>query len=333
MDLTTTYLGLTLKNPLIISSSRITGELRPIEQCIRHGAAAIVLKSIFEEQLLLKAEAKIRANKENEAYFWFPEAKEMIVNLSKEANLDNYLHFVANVKKIAGEVPVISSINCHTADQWPHFAKKIEEAGADALELNISIFPFNNSMSCSEIEKRYVEIVKTVKKNVSIPVSVKLSPYFTNLCTLASNLVEAGAGGLVLFNRFFRPDIDIETEKVVTEDNWSTPEEMLVPMRWIALMTGNKLPCDLAASTGVHYYTGVIKQLLAGAKAVQLCSTLYINGIPYIEEILEGLHEWMKKHGYNSVDEFRGHSVGYQTSDAAFERIQYMKRNFDKELF
>ncbi len=333
MNLTTKYLGLTLKNPLIISSSRLTGELRTIEQCIRHGAGAIVLKSIFEEQLLLKAEAKIRANKENEAYFWFPEAKEMIVNLSKEAHLDNYIRFVENVKKVSDDVPVISSINCHTAEEWPVFAKKIEEAGADALELNISIFPFNNSMTCGEIEQRYIDIVKNVKKNVSIPVSVKLSPYFTNLCTIASDLVKAGVEGLVLFNRFFRPDIDIETEKVVTEDHWSTPEEMLVPMRWIALMTGNQLPCDLAASTGVHYYPGVVKQILAGAKAVQLCSTLYINGIPYIEEILEGLQEWMKKHNYESVDEFRGNSLGYQTTEAAFERIQYMKRNFDKEVF
>ncbi len=329
MDLSTTYMGLKLKNPLIISSSRITGELRTIDQCIRHGASAIVLKSVFEEQLTLQAESKLRQSKDNDAFYWFPEAKEVIVNLSKEAHLEQYLKFVENAKKLTGEIPLLSSINCHTAEGWPVFAKKIEEAGADAIELNISIFPFNNSMTCRQIENRYVEIVKNVKSEVKIPVSVKLSPYFTNLCSIASDLVNAGVQGLVLFNRFFRPDIDVDTMKVMTDDQWSTPEELNVPLRWIALMTGNNLPCDLAASTGVHYHTGVVKQILAGAKAVQLCSTLYINGIPFINNILKGLEEWMKQHGFDSLDRFRGKSLDYQTTEASFERIQYMKRNFD----
>jgi dihydroorotate dehydrogenase (fumarate) len=329
MDLSTTYMGLKLKNPLIISSSRITGELRSIEQCLRHGASAIVLKSIFEEQLTLQAESKLRQSKDNDAFYWFPEAKDVIVELSKEAHLEQYLKFVENAEKIAGDIPVIASINCHTAEGWPSYAKRIEEAGASALELNISIFPFNNSMTCDQIENRYVEIVKNVTNEVDIPVSVKLSPYFTNLCTIASNLVNAGVKGLVLFNRFFRPDIDVDTMKVITDDQWSTPEELNVPLRWIALMTGNNLNCDLVASTGVHYHTGVVKQLLAGAKAVQLCSTLYINGIPFIANLLNGLEEWMKQHKFENIEQFRGKALDYQTTEASFERIQYMKRNFE----
>ncbi len=333
MDLSTTYMGLKLKNPLIISSSHITGEIKSIKECLRHGAAAIVLKSIFEEQLTLQAEAKLRQSKDNDAYFWFPEAKEVVVNLSKQAQFDRYLRFVSEVKKEAGTIPVIFSINCHTAGGWPLFARKIEEAGADALELNISIFPFNNSMTCMAIENRYMEIVQQVLANVSIPVSVKLSPYFTNLCTISSGLVQQGVKGLVLFNRFFRPDIDIETQKVVTDDQWSSPEEMAIPMRWIALMTGNKLPCDLVASTGVHYHTGIIKQLLAGAKAVQLCSTLYINGIPFLSDLLISLKTWMSQNNYESIEAFRGKALDYQTTEAAFERIQYMKRNFENTAF
>jgi len=331
MDLSTNYMGLKLKNPLIISSSRITGELKTIEQCAKYGAAAIVLKSIFEEQLSLQAEAKLRNSNDNDAFYWFPEAKEVVMNLTKEAHLEQYIQFLQNLKNTI-DIPLISSINCHTTEQWPIFAKSIEEAGANALELNISIFPFSNKMNCTEIENRYVEIVSEVKKHVHIPVSVKLSPYFTNLCTIASRLVNEGVEGLVLFNRFFRPDIDIETQKVITEEHWSSPEEMSIPLRWIALMTGNGLPCDLAASTGVHYHTGVIKQILAGAKAVQLCSTLYINGIPFIETILNGLTEWMKKYKFDSLSEFRGKSLDYQTTEVSFERIQYMKRNFEKMM-
>jgi dihydroorotate dehydrogenase (fumarate) len=175
----------------------------------------------------------------------------------------------------------------------------------------------------------YFDILKEVKKHVTIPVSVKLGYYFTNLCSVATRLVEEGADGLVLFNRYFRPDIDIDTLKVMPDTHMSLPEELNVPMRWIALMTGNSLPCDLAASTGVHHYDGVVKQILAGAKAVQLCSTLYLNGIPHIEEILKGLEEWMRAHRFNSIEDFRGRSLEEQTIDASFERIQFMRKDYE----
>ncbi len=332
MDLSTTYMGLKLKNPIIISSSRISGEVETIRQCISYGASAVVLKSIFEEQMSLRAEARLKQSKENEAYYWFSEAREYILNLSKEAVLDHYLQFVKTTKAIDASVPIISSIHCKSADNWPKYAREIEKAGADALELNISIFPFNNSMSGIEIEDLYVKILEKVKQEVSIPVSIKLGPFFTNLCTLIRRLVDGGVDGLVLFNRYFRPDIDIESLKVVSREHFSSPEEMSLPLRWIALLSGNKVSCDLVASTGIHYDTALIKQILVGARAVEVCSTLFQNGIPHIAKMLEGLEDWMKKHNFEKLDDFRGKSLDYQTTDARFERIQYMKRNFE-EIF
>jgi dihydroorotate dehydrogenase (fumarate) len=332
MDLSTTYMGLKLKNPVIISSSRLTGDLETIRQCISYGAGAVVLKSIFEEQMHLRVEARMKQSKENEVYFWYSEAREKVMNLSKEAILEHYLEFVKAAKKLDTTVPIISSIHCKSADIWPRYARKIEDAGADALELNISIFPFNNSMTSLEIEDLYIKILKTVKQEVNIPVAIKLGPFFTNLCTITNRLVDAGVDGLVLFNRYFRPDIDIETLKVVSREHFSSPEEMSLPLRWVALLSGHNIPCDLVASTGIHYDTSLIKQILVGAKAVEICSTLFQNGIPHLAKILEGLESWMKKHNFEQLDDFRGKSLDYQTTDARFERIQYMKRDFE-EIF
>ncbi len=332
MDISTTYMGLKLKNPVIISSSRISGDLETIRQCISYGAAAVVLKSIFEEQMSLRVEAKLKQGNENEVYFWYSEAKEKVLDLSKEAILEHYLQFVKAAKSIDTSIPIISSIHCKSADNWPKYAREIEKAGADALELNISVFPFNNSMTSIEIEDLYVRILETVKKEVNIPVSIKLGSFFTNLCTIINRLVAAGVDGLVLFNRYFRPDIDIDTLKVVSREHFSSPEEMSLPLRWIALLSGHHIPCDLVASTGIHYDTALIKQILVGAKAVEICSTLFQNGIPHIAKILEGLEEWMRKQHFETLDDFRGKSLDYQTTDARFERIQYMKRDFE-EIF
>ncbi len=321
-------MGLELKNPLIVSSSRLTGDIKTIMHCVDAGAGAIVLKSLFEEQIRLEAESKLRGSKDSELYYWFPEAKDHVVGLFVEANLENYLGFISDIKRNT-DIPVISSINCISNEEWPKFATAIEEAGADAIELNIAIFPFAATHHCGEIEALYVDILKEVKKHVSIPVSVKLGYYFTNLCAVANNLVEAGVDGLVLFNRYFRPDINIDSLNVISDKYLSTPEELSVPMRWIALMTGNNLACDIAASTGVHDYEGVVKQILVGAKAVQLCSTLYINGIDVISRIESDLRTWMEKHQFKSLDDFRGKSLEKQTTDASFERVQYMKRNFE----
>ena len=328
MNLSTKYMGLELKNPFIVGSSRITGDTKTIRQCIDAGASAIVLKSMFEEQITLEAESHLRKARGGDIYYWFPEAKDKVVGLSVEANLENYLNFISDLKA-ESDVPIISSINCITPEGWPKFASAIQEAGADALELNIAIFPFNASQSSTEIEKLYIDILKAVKKEVTIPVSVKLGYYFTNLCSIAHELVDNGADGLVLFNRYFRPDIDINTMDVIADDYLSKPEETNIPLRWIALMTGNKLNCDLVASTGVHTHEQAIKQILVGAKAVQLCSTLYINGNHVIRDLVEGLDKWMEENKFLTIEDFRGKSLNTQTTDVSFERVQYMKRDFE----
>ncbi len=326
MDISTTYMGLKLKNPLIVSSSKLTGSIDSIKKCVDYGAGAIVLKSVFEEQI--RAEAESTVVHSNNMYYWFPEAKEHIMDLSVDTKLDNYLKFVSDVKKEV-DVPIISSINCNTPDDWPKFASAIQKAGADALELNIGIFPFNDSQSGTEIEDIYVNILKEVNKNVTIPVSIKLGYYFTNISSIATKLVESGVDALVLFNRYLRPDINIDTLEVVDDNNMSSPEELNISMRWIALLSGNKLGCQLAASTGIHDHVGLIKQLLSGADVGQICSALYLHGFEQIDKILDGLRSWMMEHKYESIADFRGISVNDKTTLASFERIQFMKRDME----
>ncbi len=325
MDLSTSFMGLKLKNPVVVSSSKLTDNVDNIRACATAGAAAIVLKSLFEEQIIAKTEAGL---KRNEMYFWYPEASDYVLDISKGGGLNEYLQLIKDAKAVV-DVPIIASINCVSPVEWPKFAANIQQAGADGIELNIAIFPFDKNVSSQQIEDTYIEILKAVKKEVSIPVAVKIGPYFTNTMALAYRLAEAGADGLVLFNRFYNPDVDIATMKVVSDNIFSSPDEKAIPLRWIALLSADGLPCDLAASTGIHYSIGVVKQLLAGASVTQICTSIYQNGIPYISEIVSGLKEWMRKHNYKSIDEFKGLVNSQTENTAAFERIQYMKRNFD----
>jgi dihydroorotate dehydrogenase (fumarate) len=326
MDLSTSYMGLKLKNPVVVSSSKLTDNVDNIRACAAAGASAVVLKSLFEEQIVAKSESIL---KRNEMYFWYPEASDFVMNISKGSGVNEYLSLISDAKKSV-DIPIFASINCVSPVEWTKFASKIEEAGADGLELNIAIFPFDKNVSSQHIEDTYIEILKEVKKHVSIPVAVKIGPYFTNTMAMAYRLADAGADGLVLFNRFYNPDVDIAAMKVVSDNIFSSPDEKAIPLRWIALLSADGIPCDLAASTGVHYSIGVVKQLLAGAKVTQICTSIYQNGIAYISEIVGGLDEWMRKHNYKSIDEFRGLVNKDAENTAAFERIQYMKRNFDE---
>ncbi len=325
MNLSTKYMGVELKNPIIVSSSKLTGNIDNIRSCAKAGAGAVVLKSLFEEQIIAKTEAGL---KRNEMYFWYPEASDYVLNISKGSGVKEYLKLIEQSKKET-DIPVFASINCVSPVEWPAFAKKMEAAGADGIELNIAIFPFDKNLNSQKIEDTYIEILQAVKKEVNIPVAVKIGPYFTNTVAMTWRLAEAGADALVLFNRFYNPDVDIATMKVVADNVFSSPDEKSIPMRWIALLSAENIPCDLAANTGIHYSIGVAKQLLAGATAVQLCTTLYQNGIPYITEIRKGLEDWMRKHGFKSITDFRGLVNKHPENTAAFERIQYMKRNFE----
>lgn len=321
MDLSTQYMGLKLKSPIIVSSSRLTSDIENIKKCADVGAGAIVLRSIFEEQLIADSNALMD---QDIKYFWFPEAIEHINRHSKEYGLKQTLDLIKQAKEYT-DIPIIASINCISAHEWPQFAKTLEEAGADGIELNIAIFPFDKYTSCGDIIEKYIEIVRKVKENVSIPVAVKLGNYFTNVVQMAHRIEEAGADALVLFNRYYRPDIDIESETVVRDNILSSPSEVTKSLRWVALLTP-QIKADIAAGTGIHDHTGVVKQLLAGASATQICSTLYINGLSYIDTILFDLKKWMQKHNYNSLSDFQGKVAQLDGASEKFERMQFLKK-------
>jgi dihydroorotate dehydrogenase (fumarate) len=323
MDLKTRYMGLELKNPIIVSSSKLTSTIDNIRKCADQGAGAIVLKSLFEEQLLADAD---KLMDRDDKYFWYPEAVDYISEHSKNYGVKEYLELLQEAKKYT-TIPIIASINCTTPNEWPKFAETLEEAGADGIELNIAIIPMTGEVSSKEVEDTYVEIIEEVKKYTSLPIAVKFGPLFTNPVNIIQRMDEAGADGLVIFNRFYRPDIDIDSETIVHNNILSGPEEMTQSLRWVSLLS-DKVKCSVAANTGIHDATGMIKQLLAGADAVQICSTLYSNGISYIDTMLHELGEWMEKQNYNSIGDFQGKIARDNEHAAAFARVQFMKRNF-----
>ncbi len=321
MDLSTEYMGLKLRNPIIVSSSKLTSEIANIKKAADVGAGAIVLKSLFEEQLIADSNALMD---QDIKYFWFPEAIEHINKHSRDYGLKQLLKLIKEAKDYT-DIPIIASINCISSQEWPQFARTLEEAGADGLELNISIFPFDKYMGCAEISDTHVDILEKVRSYVSIPVSVKLGSYFTNVLQIAHRLNDAGADALVMFNRYYRPDINIETETIVRDNVLSSPQEVTKALRWVALLSP-QLDCSIAAATGIHNAEGVIKQLLAGADATQICSTLFNHGISYIDTMLFDLEKWMKKHRYQSISEFKGKVANREGSSAKFERMQFLKK-------
>ncbi|MCF8364395.1 MAG: dihydroorotate dehydrogenase-like protein [Bacteroidales bacterium] len=321
MNISTRYMGLELKNPIIVSSSRLTGSYDKIVECAKNGAAAIVLKSLFEEQIISDIDAKLQ---DNEMYFWYPEATKFVKGISKDHGVNEYIKLIKKVKDNV-DIPVIASINCNTSQEWPAFASELEKAGADAIELNIAIFPFDENVESKDIENLYIEILKEVKLHVSIPVSIKLGSCFTNISRIVTLLDVAGADGLVLFNRFFRPDIDIEKGKLIFDNYLSEPSEMTQSLRWVGLMA-SKVKCDIVASTGIHDYQGVVKQIMAGATATTVCSVLYKKGIPYIKEMLSDLENWMQTNNIKSLDGIRGKINLGKDNSAEFERVQFMRK-------
>ncbi len=324
-DLSTKYLGLDLRNPIIVASSGLTGSVKDIVELDKNGAGAVVLKSIFEEQIHLEADHNIRKMQaDGFTYDEYSETMDYIDVHIKEKELSSYINLIHEVKsKIS--IPVIASINAVTPLEWTSFAKQIETAGADAIELNIFVMPFDTQKDCNENEAVYYKILKKVKDAVTIPVAVKLSPYFSNLGKVLLNLEKQGASGLVLFNRFSAPDIDIDSIKTTHAEIFSHPNEMYNVLRWIGIMA-NKLNADMAATTGIHDGDSVIKMLLAGATTVQVSSTLYKNGVGYLSTMLNDIHNWMDKKGFRYVDQFRG-KLAHNANDNSnvFERMQFMR--------
>jgi dihydroorotate dehydrogenase (fumarate) len=325
MDLSTTYMGLKLRNPLIVSSSRITSTVEDIKKCADYGAGAIVLKSLFEEQFLADSG---RLMDQDDKFFWYPEAIEFINQHSKEHGIKSYLKLIQGAKAQT-KVPIIASINCVSSHEWPRYSRELVEAGADALELNVFIVPKNEKISSIEIEDLYVDIVREVRKNVDVPISIKIGPFFSNAFNMINRLCQAGVNGIVVFNRFYRPDIDIDTEEVTRPNYLSCPQEMGQPLRWASLFS-SRVKCDIAGNTGIHDGAGMIKMLLAGVSAVQVCSTLYINGFGYIDTMVNDLQKWMTWKGYENIAEFKGKLTKHHENIAAFERVQFLKQAFDE---
>ncbi len=321
VDLSTQYLGMTLKNPVIAGSSGLTNSVKNIRDFEANGAGAVVLKSIFEEEIAFEYEDILK------------EASEEGVSLDqfdyydfhiKGEKLDKYTTLIEESKKSVS-IPVIASINCVYSHEWTSFAKQLQTAGADALELNMFFLPTEFDRTTEEKEKAYFQIIEKVQKEVSIPIALKISYYFSNLGPMIQKLSETGVAGLVLFNRFYSPDFDIDKMEVVSSSVFSTPSDLPISLRWIAIMA-ERVSCDLAASTGVHDGTALIKQILAGADAVQVASTLYKNGKGQIAEMLKTLEEWMAKKGYDSLADFKGKmSQAKSSNPAAYERVQFMK--------
>ncbi len=324
-NLSTKYLGLNLHNPIVAGSSGLTNSVKDIIEMEQNGAGAVVLKSIFEEQILLEAEHKLKkAQEDGMMYSDRSETFDYLDLHIKEKELSGYLNTIHEAKRNVS-IPVIASINAITSSEWTNFARQIEQAGADALELNIFVMPFNFDKDCSENEQATISILKKVKGLVKIPVSVKISPYFSNLGSLILKLEENGADGVVLFNRFSSPDIDVINQKVTTADIFSTPNEIANSLRWIAIMS-KRVKMSLAASTGIHDGEGVIKQLLAGATVTQVTSALYKQGPGVISHMLNYLTDWMEDRGYNYIDQFRGNLSQSATENPdAYERMQFMR--------
>jgi dihydroorotate dehydrogenase (fumarate) len=325
MDLSTTFMGIKIANPLIVSSSGLTNTADKVKECADNGAGAVVLKSLFEEQLVSSKAVMID---QDEMYFWYPEAIQFVNTFSKEEGILEYLKLIEASKK-AVHIPVVASINCVTSHEWPKFAARIESAGADGLELNIFIPPTNINLTGYKMEEAYVDIIHEVRKHVNIPIAVKVGFYFTNVYRMLYKISNLDVNSLVLFNRYYRPDIDIDKLNIVAQNVHSSPHEITLSLRWIALLS-TKIRTELVAATGIHDYKGVIKQLLAGATAVQICSTLYNNGIGYIGTLLKDIENWMKQKGYENLPSFRGLVAKNEENTAAFERVQFMRKTTGK---
>jgi len=323
MNLTTTYLGLKLKNPIVPSASPLSYNIESMKQLEDAGASAIVMFSLFEEQIEHERSEMIHyltrdADSYAEALSYFPEVHQY------NSGPEEYIDLIYKAKKSL-EIPIIGSLNGISAGGWIDYAKNIEEAGADALELNIYYIPTDPALSGKEIENRYLEILHAVKSTVKIPVAVKLSPFFSGLSHMAQQLDKAGADGLVLFNRFYQPDIDLETMEVRPSVLLSTTQEMRIPLRWIAILYG-KIKANIAATSGIHTTEDALKMLMAGADVTMVCSALLKHGPEHISTILQDMERWMTENEYVSIKQMKGSMSQKSIADpTAFERANYMK--------
>lgn len=332
VDLATSYLGLRLKNPLVVSASPLSKKVDLVCRLEEAGAAAVVMYSLFEEQITHESHALDHFLSRGsytyaEALSYFPDLEHY--NLEPHS----YLEHLRRVKQAVG-IPVIGSLNGVSSGAWVEYAQAIEQAGADALELNMYYLPTDLDLSGGELEESYMELVRDVRARVSIPIALKLSPFFTALPHVARRFVEAGADGLVLFNRFYQPDFDLEALEVVPNLTLSSADELRLPLRWVAILYG-RITADLALTSGVHGAQDVLKAVMAGASVAMMTSELLAHGIMRLRETLDELHGWMEQHEYESITQMRGSMSQRAVAEpAAFERANYMKAlaSFDNRL-
>lgn len=316
--LKTTYLGLPVSSPLIVSSSSLTSTPDRLKEAEDSGAGAVVLKSLFEEQI--NHYSNILSETES-----YPEAGDYIAYYTRSKSVEEYLTLIRTAKENLS-IPVIPSINCITSEEWIDFARNIAAAGADALEVNLFLLPVDSRISPVEAEKVYYSLVEKLIKIIDIPIVMKLGPRFSNILYTIDQLYRRGVKGVVLFNRFYEPDIDIETMNIIPAPVFSTSSERRYVLRWIAMASSLDINIDISASTGAHSGHDAIRYLLAGADTVQVCSVLYNNGIDYLKKMNREITVWMDKKGYNRVDDFRGklNYLNFQ-KPSVYERTQFMK--------
>jgi dihydroorotate dehydrogenase (fumarate) len=323
MDLSTNYMGLSLKNPLIVSPSPQCQEIDNIRKMEDSGAAAVVLHSLFEEQITLESRELDRYLTQGtesfaESLSYFPDLGDYRIGP------EQYLEHVSQAKD-AVDIPVIGSLNGVSTGGWIEYAKAIEDAGAHALELNIYYIPTSVEMTSQQVEGMYTDLVRNIKKSIDIPVAVKLSPYFSSMPQMARQLDVAGADALVLFNRFYQPDLDLENLRVASNLELSTSSELRLRLRWVAILFGHIL-ADMAVTGGVHTAEDALKAIMAGANVAMMTSALLVNGIEHLAKVRDGMEQWMEKHKYESISQMRGSLSQRSIAEpAAFERANYMK--------
>jgi dihydroorotate dehydrogenase (fumarate) len=319
-NISTRFFGLDLKSPVIAASSSMTGHAEQVIKLAEAGAGAIVLKSIFEEEIYheLQEELSLRSEMHSD-----PEYMDYFDYVIKEDNLKKYVRLISEVKAKTN-VPIVASINCVSSGDWMLFARKIQEAGADALELNMFITPSDASKTSECNEQFYFDTIQKVLQVIQIPVTVKISHYFSNLAGMVQKLSVSGIAGITIFNRFYNPDIDIQEQSIVVADVLSSPNDYLMPLKWTGILSGIS-KCDLAATTGIHSAETALKFLLAGASAVQVASVLYKNGPSVIKKMNQEISDWMDQKGYQTLAGFKGSLSQTTTSAQAWERVQFMK--------
>lgn len=318
-NLSINYMGLQLRSPILAGSSGLTTQLDKVAAFDKAGVGAIVIKSLFEEQIVNEAEFLADQSQD------YPESADYLHHYIRNNSIAKYLKLVKDVKDTVS-VPVIASINCHSMGEWVEFAKEIEDAGADALELNIFSLPLSISKRSNLIEDEYIEVVGAVTKRLAIPVAVKIANNYSNLPGFVNGLKSRGAKGVVMFNRFFMPDIDINKIRIIAADAYSHEQEYLKELRWMGIISSLVPGIDLSASTGIHNGTTVIKQILSGATTAQMCTALYQRGPEAISQALDDISLFMEKQGFDKISDFRG-KLNYKNipDPEKFERVQFMK--------